>query len=111
MKSIIFTLLLLTLTAYSSETGMASWYGSENTRSSTGKKLTNTTPAAAHRTLPIGTKVKVTSLKTKKSVIVLIEDRGPYTKKRIVDLNKIAAKQLGIIKQGITRVVIEIVTS
>jgi rare lipoprotein A len=111
MKSIIFTLILFTLQAQASQVGMASWYGSENKRSSTGKKLINNTPAAAHRTLPIGTKVKITSIKTHKSIIVVIEDRGPFTKKRIVDLNKMAAKQLGIIKQGITRVILEIVTS
>jgi rare lipoprotein A len=89
------------------QTGVASWYGPENYRSSTGKRLTNKVPALAHKTLPIGTKVKVTELKTKKSIIAVVEDRGPYTKNRIVDLNKIAAQKLGMINIGITKVKIE----
>lgn len=89
------------------EVGMASWYGKENTKSSTGKKLTHSKPALAHRSLPIGTKVKVTSIRSRRSVVAVVEDRGPYTKGRIADLNKIAAAKLGILKDGITKVVVE----
>ena len=87
--------------------GIASWYGKENTKSSTGRPLLPNTPALAHKYLPIGTWVKITSIRTKKHVVAVVEDRGPYTKGRIVDLNYTAAKQLGIIKDGITRVVVE----
>lgn len=89
--------------------GMASWYGRENKKSSTGKRLTHKTPALAHKTLPLGTVVKVTSVRTNRTVKAVVEDRGPYTKNRIVDLNYPAAKELGIIKDGITKVKVEIV--
>lgn len=88
--------------------GMASWYGSENKRSSVGKVLKHKTPGLAHKTLPIGTMVKITSLRTNRSVKAIVEDRGPYTKNRIADLNYPAAKQLGIIKDGITKVKLEV---
>ena len=89
--------------------GMASWYGKENWRSSTGKRLNHKSPALAHKTLPIGTVVKVTSVRTNRSVRAVVEDRGPYTKNRIVDLNYPAAKELGIVKDGITKVKVEII--
>ena len=87
--------------------GMASWYGKENRISSTGKLLHHKSFAAAHKSLPIGSKVRVTSVKTNKFVDVVIEDRGPYTKSRIIDLNYPAAKKLGIIKKGVDKVKIE----
>ncbi len=90
------------------ETGYASWYGSENRISSTGKYLQHTKyPAAAHKTLPIGTRVKVIHLKTKKAITAVIEDRGPYKKCRVIDLNIAAAKELGILKEGVAFVRIE----
>ena len=91
------------------QVGMASWYGAENSKSSTGKKLIRDKPAAAHKTLPFGTKIKVTSIRSKKSVVAVVDDRGPYTKNRIIDLNRIAAVKLGIIKDGVTKVKIEVV--
>lgn len=89
--------------------GIASWYGNENRTGPTGKALRRGSPALAHKTLPIGTWVKVTSLKTNRTVIAIVEDRGPYVKGRIADLNYPAAKQLGIINHGIDRVRLEIV--
>ena len=100
-------LFLLLCVNCSANEGVASWYGRENRISSTGKPLNPKLFAAAHRYLPIGSKVKVTSIRTKKSVVVTIEDRGPYAKSRIIDLNFLAAKQLGIIKCGITKVKLE----
>ena len=87
---------------------MASWYGGAHTITSTGKKLSTKTFAVAHRSLPFGTKVKVTSVRTKKSVVAVVEDRGPFTKNRIVDLNKAAAKELGMLKDGVTKVKLEV---
>ena len=111
MKSFtLLAVLLFGVTASESsgaENGMASWYGPENSRSATGKPLHHKVPAAAHKTLPIGTMVKITSVRTKKSVIAVIEDRGHYVKGRIVDVNRAAAKRLGIIKDGITKVTVE----
>ena len=100
-------LFLLLCVNCSANEGVASWYGRENRISSTGKPLNPKLFAAAHRHLPIGSKVKVTSIRTKKSVVVTIEDRGPYAKSRIIDLNYLAAKKLGILKCGITKVKLE----
>jgi rare lipoprotein A len=109
MKNLLFLFLLLPVVSEASHTqvGIASWYGRENTKSSTGKKLTRHLPAVAHKTLPMGSKVKITSHRTKKSVIAVVEDRGPYTKGRIVDLNLVAARKLGITKSGIAKVTLE----
>lgn len=111
MKSIILLAVSLigitAANAHGAEKGMASWYGPENSKSATGKPLHHKIPAAAHKTLPIGSMVKITSVKTKKSVIVVIEDRGPYVRGRVVDVNRAAAKKLGIIKDGITKVTVE----
>lgn len=96
-----------TLSANVAQRGVASWYGTENKISSTGKILKHNAPALAHKTLPIGTWVKITDTTTKKTVIAVVEDRGPYVNGRIVDLNKAAAKQLGILKCGITKVSVE----
>jgi len=63
------------------------------------KKLT-----AAHRSLPFGTRVKVTHRKSGRSVIVRINDRGPQSKKRVIDLSKAAAERLGIIREGVAPV-------
>lgn len=62
---------------------------------------------AAHLKLPFGTKVKVTNLRNQKSVMVTINDRGPHHPRRIIDLSKAAARKLGFIDSGITRVRIE----
>lgn len=87
--------------------GVASWYGKENKIASTGKRLHNNIPAAAHKTLPIGSRVKITSLKTSKSVVAVIVDRGPYTKNRVIDVNLLAAVQLGMVKSGTAYVTIQ----
>jgi rare lipoprotein A len=103
---LIFPLLLLQSAHANSQTGLASWYGSENKISSTGKRLNRKIPAAAHRTLPIGTKVIITVKDTNKSIMAVIEDRGPYIKKRIIDVNKFAAKQLGFVNRGLVKVTV-----
>jgi rare lipoprotein A len=63
---------------------------------------------AAHRTLPFGTKVKVTNLDTGKTVVVRINDRGPFKDDRVIDLSLGAAKQLGLIAIGTGRVILQI---
>lgn len=86
--------------------GKASWYGSESgNRTANGEHFNPNGISAAHRTLPFNTKVRVTHLGTNKSIIVRINDRGPYVGGRILDLSKGAAKQLGI--SGVTKVKID----
>ena len=110
MKKTIMMLMIFAGTianAADTQKGIASWYGKENRKSSTGKILNHNTPALAHKTLPIGTYVKVVNTKNKKSVVAVVEDRGPYIAGRIVDLNIPAAKELGIIESGLAKVTVE----
>ena len=64
--------------------------------------------SAAHRTLPLGTVIRVTDLVTLNSIVVTVNDRGPYHGNRILDLSQGAAKKLGMIKQGVSRVNIDV---
>ena len=91
------------------ETGLASWYGSRHhgKRTASGEVFNQEKFTAAHRTLPWGSKVKVTNLANGKSVEVRINDRGPFSKGRIIDLSRAAARSLGMVEQGITTVRIE----
>ena len=63
--------------------------------------------SGAHPTLPFGTRVKVTNLKNQKSVVITINDRGPYTKNRVIDLSYAAAREIGLIEDGLTLVKLE----
>jgi rare lipoprotein A len=91
------------------ETGLASWYGSRHhgKRTASGEIFNQDKFTAAHRTLPWGTRVKVTNLANGKSVEVRINDRGPFSQGRIIDLSRAAARSLGMVEQGITTVRIE----
>jgi len=91
----------------SAQTGIASVYSGE--RTANGEYAHAHALTAAHRTLPFGTRVKVTSLTTGKSVIVRINDRGPYIKGRIIDLTPAGAKAIGF--SGLVRVQLEVVSS
>jgi rare lipoprotein A len=89
--------------------GMATWYGSHGSSTASGERVTQTGMTAAHRSLPFDTRVRVTHQKTGKSVVVRINDRGPYGKGRIIDLSPAAARKLGIVDEGVAPVVIEVV--
>lgn len=93
------------------QTGKASFYADkfEGRPTASGEKYRHNKLTAAHKTLPFGTKVKVTNLDNNKSVEVIINDRGPYVDGRIIDLSKSAAEQLGFINQGLAEVKVEIV--
>lgn len=88
------------------QTGIASWYGPGfNGRHTANGEIYNMNGiSAAHKTLPFGTIVQVVDLQTGRSVVVRINDRGPYVKGRIIDLSKGAAEALGIIGKGIAEV-------
>jgi rare lipoprotein A len=90
------------------ETGIASWYGSESgNRTAMGTRFNPQGITAAHKTLPLPAKVKVTNLRNERSVVVTVNDRGPFTKNRLIDLSHGAAKKIGLDKQGVTKVRIE----
>src|ERR1700732_215323 len=80
------------------ENGVAAFYGGGRTAS--GEVTGPTGLTAAHRTLPFGTKVVVTNLRSGKSVVVRITDRGPYRHRRIIDVSRAAARELGMINSG-----------
>ena len=76
----------------------ASWYGPgfHGRKTASGETFNSNDMTAAHRTLPFGTKVKVVNKKTGKSVVVRINDRGPYAHGRVIDLSKASAQAIGI---------------
>jgi rare lipoprotein A len=94
------------------ETGLASWYGRRfnGKKTASGEIYNMYAMSAAHRTLPIPSYARVTSLDNGKSVVVRINDRGPFHSKRIIDLSYTAAHKLGIIGSGSGRVEVESVT-
>jgi rare lipoprotein A len=93
------------------QTGKASFYADKFEGSSTasGEKYKHNKLTAAHKSLPFGTKVKVTNIANNESVEVMINDRGPYVDNRVIDLSKSAAEKLGFVNQGLAEVRIEVI--
>jgi rare lipoprotein A len=93
-----------------SETGIASWYGApyHNRRASNGEVYDMHAMTAAHRTLPLGTIVRVTDIKTGSSALVRITDRGPFISGRVIDLSRSAAEKVGIVQRGTAEVRIDV---
>jgi rare lipoprotein A len=92
------------------ETGIASWYGApyHNRAGSDGKLYNMNAMTAAHRTLPLGSIVRVTNIKTGHSAIVRITDRGPFIEGRIIDLSRAAASKIDVMRAGIAQVRVEV---
>jgi rare lipoprotein A len=90
--------------------GVASFYAArfQGKRTASGEKFDNSALTAAHKSLPFGSQVKVTNLRNGKSVVVRINDRGPYVRGRIIDLSKAAAKKIGLGRAGTARVKLEV---
>lgn len=91
--------------------GKASWYEIKcngGTATASGERLNDYAMTAAHKTLPMGTKVRVTNLNNGEAVVVRINDRGPYTPGRIIDVTKGAAQKLDFIKNGVVKVKVEV---
>jgi len=105
--------LLLTLSPVlvTAEDGLASWYGGKfhGRMTSSGEVFDTNQLTAAHKTLPFGTIVKVTNLDNGKSVLVKINDRGPFVDGRIIDLSRAAATEIGMIDSGVAHVSLQIV--
>lgn len=96
--------------ADSISTGAASYYGKRfhGRTTANGEKFNMNSMTAAHKTLPFGTKVKVTNRRNGKSVVVRINDRGPYHGNRVIDLSRGAASKIGMIQSGTAKVDLEI---
>ena len=92
------------------ETGKASYYADkyQNRKTASGEAYKHEHPTAAHRRLPFGSRVRVTNTDNGKSVVVKINDRGPFVKGRIIDLSKSAFSQIGNLSAGIVDVDIEV---
>lgn len=92
------------------QTGKASYYGGRWHRRPTasGERYDQNSMTAAHKTLPFGTRVKVTNLNNGKACEVRINNRGPYVKGRVIDLSVAAAKQIGAVSAGVVPVKIEV---
>ncbi|WP_299395581.1 septal ring lytic transglycosylase RlpA family protein [Pelagibius sp.] len=90
--------------------GLASWYGKRfhGRLTASGSRFDMNAMTAAHRSLPFGTRVRVTNESNRRSIVVTINDRGPFIKPRIIDLSFAAAKALDFIDDGLTRVRVEV---
>jgi rare lipoprotein A len=94
------------------ELGLASWYGEEfqGNPTASGQAFDMNGLTAAHRSLPLGTKLKVTNLKNHRSLIVTVNDRGPFIAQRFLDVSKAAAFRLGFMASGLAMVRAEVIS-
>ena len=90
--------------------GEASYYGEElaGNPTASGEPFRPEALTAAHRTLPLGSRIRVTNLRTDESVIVRVNDRGPFARDRVLDLSKAAAREIGMLKRGTAKIRMEL---
>lgn len=90
--------------------GVVSWYGAQfhNRKTASGERFDSSALTMAHPSLPFGTVARVTNLRNGQSVVVRVNDRGPFVGKRIADLSEAAATELGMLRKGLAKVRIEV---
>lgn len=95
-----------------SETGVASWYGErfQGRPTASGEPFDMDDMTAAHRTLPFGTRVRVTHVDNQRSITVRINDRGPFIEGRVIDLSRAAAEKLNLLDEGTALVRVDVVS-
>jgi rare lipoprotein A len=100
------------LTVGAVERGNATWYGGSlhGGPTASGERFDQNAMTAAHKTLPMNSKVRVTNLENRRSVVVRINDRGPYARGRIIDLSRAAARVIDMIAAGVVPVTVEILS-
>ena len=104
LSGAVFFLLFCVPQGQAAQCGRASWYALDGQRTANGERMNSRRLTAAHRSLRFGTKVRVRNLVNGRTIIVRINDRGPFTRGRIIDLSKAAARKLGFLGRGSTRV-------
>jgi len=94
----------------STQSGKASYYHDRfhGRKTASGAAYNKNALSAAHKTLPLGTQVRVTDARSGKSVVVRINDRGPYARGRVIDLSRAAAREIGLVNKGVANVKLEI---
>jgi rare lipoprotein A len=100
-----------TVSKQNKKIGFASFYSKQHhgRKTASGEKFNMFNLTAAHKTLPFGTRIRVTNIKNGKSVCVTVNDRGPFVKSRIIDLSFGAAKKLDMVKSGTAKVSLEVI--
>ena len=95
------------------EYGIASWYGQKfhGRKTASGERFNMYEYTAAHRTLPFGTRVRVVGLRNNRSVLVRINDRGPFVRGRVIDLSYVAARDMAMLESGLEKVRLEILSA
>jgi rare lipoprotein A len=96
-----------------SQSGIASYYHDRfhGRKTSSGAAYDKHALSAAHKTLPLGTQVRVTNSRSGKSVVVRINDRGPYVRGRVIDLSRAAAREIGLVSAGLAKVKVEVLST
>lgn len=104
------TVSMAAVSAQKTQAGMASFYHDRfhGRKTASGVRYDKNELSAAHKTLPLGTRVRVTDSRTGRDVVVRINDRGPYVKGRVIDLSRAAANELGLAAKGVSRVKVEV---
>ncbi len=94
------------------QSGKASYYHDRfhGRKTASGVRYDKNELSAAHKTLPLGSHVRVTDPRSGKSVVVRINDRGPYAKGRVIDLSRAAARKIGLVKEGVAKVKLEVLS-
>ena len=94
-------------------TGVASYYADkfQGRRTASGERFDQRKMTAAHRTLPFGTRVRVTNATNGRSVVVRVNDRGPFVNGRVIDVSRAAAEKLGMVRAGLAQVKVEVLPS
>ena len=104
IAGIVFAVLIISTPSQAGQCGKASWYALDGNRTASGERMNSRRMTAAHRTLRFGTKVRVRNRRNGRSVVVRINDRGPFVRGRIIDVSRAAARKLGFLGRGSTSV-------
>jgi rare lipoprotein A len=109
LSALVATLTFACAPAPAADIGLASFYGSEHAgkRTASGKRFDPAALTAAHPTYPFGSKLRITNLTNGRQVVVEVSDRGPFSRRRIVDVSKAAAQELDFVRQGVAKVKID----